>query len=337
MFRASREFVILSLDGSRKLNDRLDEDRAVTLASQLDHYCARPSTPQFEALTLFHFVQRYKIPKRVGDEVVCTRKEVVVISRPYCSPDPSGPKYEQYCRQQLMMHQPVRQLKELLGTCDNHATAYSIFLQSVISPQSFADDIHQQEVMERENHINNNEEEVSPIFTFTLILSMFCMHIHYNLQDVDQEQSYSDPLTTVQDWMLICQHKTEFPDSNIADRQVDWSHVAKAYSNLKDMPQFIAQPSQHHLPQPAVDSERLQGKQLEAYRLVKDHFESKATGKQPLRMIVSGTAGTGKSYLIQCLKLLLGSHLRVTAPTGVAALKNHWQALTTSSLMKCQW
>ena len=50
-----------------------------------------------------------------------------------------------------------------------------------------------------------------------------------------------------------------------------------------------------------------------------DHFESKATGKQPLRMIVSGTAGTGKSYLIQCLKLLLGSHLCVAAPTGVAA------------------
>ena len=99
-----------------------------------------------------------------------------MISRPYCSPDPSGPKYEQYCRQQLMMHQPFRQLKELLGTCDNHATAYSIFLQSVISPQSFADDIHQLEVMERENHINNNEEEVSPIFTFTLTCFV-CIYI----------------------------------------------------------------------------------------------------------------------------------------------------------------
>ena len=64
MFRASRDFVILSLDGSHELSDRLDEDRAVTLASQLDHYCARPSTPQFEVLTLLQFVQRYKIPKR---------------------------------------------------------------------------------------------------------------------------------------------------------------------------------------------------------------------------------------------------------------------------------
>ena len=69
---------------------------------------------------------------------------------------------------------------------------------------------------------------------------MFCMHIHSNPQEMDQERSDSDPLATVQDWMLICQHRTEFPDSNIADRQVDWSYAAKAYSNLKEMPQFIA-------------------------------------------------------------------------------------------------
>ena len=36
-------------------------------------------------------------------------------------------------------------------------------------------------------------------------------------------------------------------------------------------------------------------------------------------MIVSGTAGTGKSYLIHCLRLLLQCQLVVAAPTGVAA------------------
>ena len=35
--------------------------------------------------------------------------------------------------------------------------------------------------------------------------------------------------------------------------------------------------------------------------------------------ILTGTAGTGKSYLINCLRLLLGERLRVAAPTGVAA------------------
>ena len=36
-------------------------------------------------------------------------------------------------------------------------------------------------------------------------------------------------------------------------------------------------------------------------------------------MIVSGTAGTAKSYLIHCLRLLLQHKFRVVAPTGVAA------------------
>ena len=39
----------------------------------------------------------------------------------------------------------------------------------------------------------------------------------------------------------------------------------------------------------------------------------------PLRMIVSCTAGTGKSYLIHCLRLLLQDKVCVVAPTGVAA------------------
>ena len=38
--------------------------------------------------------------------------------------------------------------------------------------------------------------------------------------------------------------------------------------------------------------------------------------KQPLHIIINGTAGTGKSYLIYCLRLLLG---KVAAPTGVAS------------------
>ena len=36
-------------------------------------------------------------------------------------------------------------------------------------------------------------------------------------------------------------------------------------------------------------------------------------------MVVTGTAGTGKSYLIQCIRLLLGDALKVAAPTGVAS------------------
>ena len=51
--------------------------------------------------------------------------------------------------------------------------------------------------------------------------------------------------------------------------------------------------------------------------IVQQHMEAEAP--PPLRMIVSGTAGTGKTYLIHCIQLLLGDRVCVAAPTGVAA------------------
>ena len=50
---------------------------------------------------------------------------------------------------------------------------------------------------------------------------------------------------------------------------------------------------------------------------MRDHFTSTST--TPLHLIITGTAGTGKSYLIQCLRLLLGDTLKVAAPAGVAS------------------
>jgi len=44
-----------------------------------------------------------------------------------------------------------------------------------------------------------------------------------------------------------------------------------------------------------------------------------ADNPEPLQMIVSGTAGTRKSFLIHCSKNSLLDCLRVMAPTGVAA------------------
>ena len=57
------------------------------------------------------------------------------------------------------------------------------------------------------------------------------------------------------------------------------------------------------------------------YQDVQAHLESDRV--EPLRMIVSGTAGTGKSFLISCLRGLLGERVRVAAPTGVAAFNVH--------------
>ena len=44
MFKASRDFTVLSLDGSRAVQEQLDEGQPATALSILDNYIARPAT-----------------------------------------------------------------------------------------------------------------------------------------------------------------------------------------------------------------------------------------------------------------------------------------------------
>ena len=122
-----------------------------SVASQLDHYINRITGTEMEELSLLEFVQKFRMPKCIRVAPIRRKKEIVVIVIPYCPPDPQGPKYEQYCRQKLMLHQPFRHLDELLGDSETHSESYTAFLQPSTVPPSLADDIRRLEVEEREN------------------------------------------------------------------------------------------------------------------------------------------------------------------------------------------
>ena len=66
---------------------------------------------------------------------------------------------------------------------------------------------------------------------------------------------------------------------------------------------------------PDVTPDSLNERQRNCYDVVKHHFEN---GGEALRMMVLGTAGTGKSYLVYALSRLLGGFLRRAAPTRMA-------------------
>ncbi len=135
-----------------------------------------------------------------------------------------------------------------------------------------------------------------------------------------QDQNEEHPTRAVEEWMLVCQRNADLEPNSDSQEDVDWACAAHAYPNLEEMPTFISRQresaSQHSFTTTA-DPGKLEGKQLQAYTFVRDHMD--AESPPPLRMIVSGTAGTGKSYLIHCLRLLLQDRVRVAAPTGVAA------------------
>ena len=110
------------------------------------------------------------------------------------------------------------------------------------------------------------------------------------------------------------------------NENVDWTRL-QFYDNLAEMP-FISSHRQsgiqtttsvsrntHVRPNTHVspNTHLLQNRELQAFNTVK------CESSLPLHMIVSGTAGTGKSFLINCLKSLLQHHLCVTAITGVAS------------------
>ncbi len=71
------------------MEERLQEEQRATVPSIVDHYLIRPTAEPFHQVTLLEFARRYTMPKTLGAEPTHRSKQVIVIARPYCSPDPT--------------------------------------------------------------------------------------------------------------------------------------------------------------------------------------------------------------------------------------------------------
>ena len=299
---SSREFVYLNVDGTRMVEEKLTAEEPATALSYLDHYVSRPTTAEFQSMTLFHFAQHYTIPRQ-GGEPKPRNKKVVVIVRPYLSPEPDSPDYdyEQYCRQKLMLHRPFRDERQLLDGYVTFTESYASYLRTGDIPPCLQDDIYRLEQAERTRNDDSDDS------------------------DENEDNSSGDRESrgrNVEEWMLICQHRAHLGDNQESfTSDIDWLEAARTYPNLDEAPSFIARSKQTHTPRQdslnLPNPELLQGNQRRVYQAVQRQLTQ--LNLDPLRMIVSGTAGTGKSFLIGCLKRLLGRKVVVLAPTGVAA------------------
>ena len=114
-----------------------------------------------------------------------------------------------------------------------------------------------------------------------------------------------------------CQRHPHVEQSeNHPNTHISWSETARAYPNLSTFVSCNKDSITITAPITA-DPQLLRSTQLQAYQYVVQQVLLGIT--EPLRMIITRTAGTGKSFLIACLKQLLENKIKATAPTGVAA------------------
>ena len=143
---------------------------------------------------------------------------------------------------------------------------------------------------------------------------------------------------TREEWMLLAELNTSqssqeyiesLPDSVVTDsRNYTEEQIGNMPTWIKDTKEnfFIQQSNLETI----FNVDSLNEAQRIAYDIVFEHFTSNES--EQLLLILTGLAGSGKSYVIESLKNLLGDNVRTCSYYGVAAF--NVKGLTLRSLLQ---
>ena len=286
-----------------------DTGQLVIKQSLIDHYCIR--TAHMDT-SLLKFAAEFSISK---GEIKRRSSPVIVRTFPQYSPNPSGDSYDLYCKYQLIKHKPWHtDMSNAWGGGEGSSAVWISQYQNFLLTDAARECIPHvsQELHAAEQQLAQLQEGSSD----------------------ESESDDNDDDHLQDDWMQLCQLYPRFslPSSSEADG-IDWAEDAREMPPdlLRECPKWIS--TQRHLlvsdshvhtwerQLDVVDVAMLNVKQRCAYDLVQHHYAQLMAGESPvpLCMIVSGTAGTGKSFLISALAQLLGNSCLLTATTGMAS------------------
>jgi hypothetical protein len=316
LYHSSRQFVFLNLNkevprwirGTGESEEPFTTNESGrTERSPLRTYWDRPG--QFENYTLFRLSLTHKFTRNQWKE--CKQENVVrIFPRP--SPLREGPQWEEFCRVKILLHVRHRDLQELTrnGTI-TWSTLYNQFLEEIN-----ADPIDILGSPIDDEQIIDEEEDES-------------------IEDDDEQDEFRP------DWMVLAEMgpKPSFDSSSDLglrdiDRNHDWiNDPMQRYSDtdLTEIDTFVSRESRINAEKEksTVDYQSLNDNQKKIFKRIESHYQNVLAGHQdePLKIIVMGTAGTGKTYLIDAIRSRLQemvgtkskSPVVVLAPTGVAA------------------
>ena len=294
-------FVTASLDGSKKISKNPESGELLLQASILETYASRDAS--LSPLNLYQFVANYTT---IGGKVRKRSAPVVVRMFPTYPANPQGEKYPKFCRTQLLKYYPwsnsTHHSWQTDCTDENCITSYHRFLET----QAAADLVpHFAEELDRAQQYLQQEQDEDDT-------------------EPDHQQHQQD------DWMQLCSLNSQYAMQTTSDSPaVDWSEYTQSLPQhvVREAPSWIASSRKdtshslfiRHLP--PVDITTLNYEQTVAFRIVEEHSSQLASNQHPppLHMVVCGTAGTGKSYLINAIAQYLGDKCILTGTTGMAA------------------
>ena len=322
LYSCTYSFLCISLDGSQRVRggqgEEVNHGDSALDPSLRDHYASRvqwrEQVPGIMQLNLLQFASDFYITK--GDKRK-RKQEVIIRTFPVFSPNPSGKNYGKYCKFQLVKYKPWHQSVDSawdgLEESDKvFIECYKNFLHSETGQQcipTFAQELEQAMVhhVNTENDGDENDGE-------------------------DDENMMHQQQEEVEEWMLICRFNEDFSNSTANDvaPDFDWTSASRNMPPdlLRESEKWIAKQRNEvreaaniqEMERQPVDLTALNHRQNLAYSIVQQHKRrlNENVPTEPLDMIITGTAGTGKSFLINALAHLLGDQCILTGTTGIA-------------------
>ena len=296
LWRCSRQFAYVSMTGSRRLER--DGDTA-TRSTPLDKYLARP---QDKHCSWYQFASADgKVPVVSGGATHAT-----------------WPLNEDYCRTMLLLHWPNWfDIQEVKGDDESWIDRFKDFLATDQCPLFV-----KAQVAKAQRYAEHPQD---PVFEDDM--------------DDDAVEAEEQP-----DWIDVYAGQNQRYEGVEKDfdyddggEQYDWSSISIDLPEGKDpktwLQERIKQDEEQQtenvgLELPDVSPLSLNDNQRALVCLVLQtlyNFVENPNDYQPLRLVVSGTAGTGKSYVIKCLQRLVpqlfgkNDAIQVITPTGNSA------------------
>ena len=320
LYHSSRNFITLNLneEGARWIRGTgcrpNDEDftkineAGRTNKSPLKKYWDRPD--EFEDISLYKMYLTYKYGNGTWNK---SKNESIVRIWPRPSGLRNGNQWEDFCRLKVLLHIPHRSISQLNENNLPWSTIYNQLIDTINN-----------DPLDTLGEPIDNEEEICDDES----------QDEYVEEDEQEEHRH--------DWMYLAEMG---PNSKIEsmtnlgtrdmDRNHDWINESKQNYSITDIAtaaDFVKEASNKARDDDreeiidTIDYQSLNENQQKVFKRIETHYNDIIIGKkvEPLRILVMGTAGTGKSYLIKAIREQLckmagkeRNPILVIAPTGV--------------------